>query len=339
MTGLVPFGSQAAITSEAVSADAAWATSPAALTPPRAITALLQPGYWTGLQPPAVFGYAHFVAVVWLVIVGALTACGAVFGSPWLARAGVKPFGSAIAGTSGRRNTNAPLAGDPRHSPLQLLARRAVTSAWNTLAWTCGRAVATHVALYYLLAVTTVYQLWAFGFHGGQPVIGAWIVGLVVLVALPAAVAAWTTARGASEPSPSTGGSVVFGPLLAGFTPTARWFGCLALAHRLLFAVVVVVAANRPAVQVVLLVALSLLWFAAVVSVQPYRHSGVQRFTVATAAFRVVVLLFTVAFIPTGVADYGEVSRIAGGGLCLALVFFPLELWTMGVFAVCRQQS
>jgi hypothetical protein len=92
---------------------------------PRAISALLQGGYWVDLGPDSVYTYSHIAAAVWLSASGMLAlVAGVVLSHRVLvaSRGGVRA-GSRVAALA---------------------------------AWACGRVAGVFLFLYYLLAVTTV---------------------------------------------------------------------------------------------------------------------------------------------------------------------------------------
>jgi hypothetical protein len=252
---------------------------------PHPIAALLQGGYWSNLSPDRLYAYSHFLAAGWLAGTGLLAlvvSClctGKVLGAP------------------------------SRRQPVAVTA----------VLWTLGRVVGAFMFVYYLLAVTTVYQLWAVDFATGSRAAVAWVVGLLVLVApLAAVLAAVAVSPTASTVGAGTMHHVVLGPLVAPFRPGCLWFGCAVLADRLLYAVVVVVASAWPVLQLVLVVARSLVFLALLVGLRPFRNPGVQQFSVAMAVVRALVLCLSVAFIPHAATHNPD--RVLAVGYAVALV-------------------
>ena len=90
---------------------------------PRAVSALLQGGYWAGLSPDTIYAYSHIAAAIWLAASGVLAMVVVLVLGKRLLPVGVT-------------------AARPR--PM-----------W-CVAWVVGRVMGVLLLLYYLLAVTTV---------------------------------------------------------------------------------------------------------------------------------------------------------------------------------------
>lgn len=90
---------------------------------PRAVSALLQGGYWAGLSPDTIYAYSHIAAAIWLAASGVLAMVVVLVLGKRLLPVGVT-------------------AARPR--PM-----------W-CVAWVVGRVMGVLLFLYYLLAVTTV---------------------------------------------------------------------------------------------------------------------------------------------------------------------------------------
>jgi hypothetical protein len=83
----------------------------------------------------------------------------------------------------------------------------------------------------------------------------------------------------------------------------------------------------------------ALVWLGLLLALRPYRNQGVQRFSVASAAFRVIILCLSIAFVPAGVTSSAEHARIVGGVVawmhvvwCVLLALLCLaKLWGLCV--------
>ena len=302
-TGLVPVKGEASFPYDV---DAGvWSGA----APPRAITGLLQGGYWTSLTPQALFSYSYFVTALWAAAVAIVAF---VVATVWASQ-----FSSAR-GLSRRRRGVGLGAGASPGDAVNLRATAPVSdqrpSVVTAALWMVGRLAALYSGVYYVLAVTTVFQLWHVAFVHGREAVVAWVLGIAVLL-LPVAGLLYLSCRRNVVVSAGTVNSatqLALGPLLASFRSGCAWFGVAILADRLLFAAIVVTASPRPVLQLVLVVARSLLWLALIAVSKPYRHLGVQRLSVALALFRPIILCLSVMFIPSAASDDGAWGIVCG---------------------------
>ncbi len=308
-TGLFPVGTEASV----VGAAEPVVTTVSAGGVPRAITALLQGSYWTSLAPSGVFAYSYIIAVLWLLMVIVASLVTAFVMAPQFASArGLSP--RLLASES-----ESPLpAGDGLFDRARAMRTGASRSVLKTaLLWTLGRLVAVHSFVYYVLCVSTVFQLWTADFVE----VTAWIVGCCVLLLPVACVLKVTRSRHVVVSALTTNSAtqLALGPLVSSFRSGYVWFGCAVLLDRLLFAVIVVTASPRPMLQLLLVVTRSLLWLLLVHAAKPYRNSGVQRLSVLLAVFRPVILCLSIMFIPSAASDDGAFELVYSVSLCVCM--------------------
>jgi hypothetical protein len=74
----------------------------------------------------------------------------------------------------------------------------------------------------------------------------------------------------------------------------------------------------------------ALVWLGLLLALRPYRNQGVQRFSVASAAFRVIILCLSIAFVPAGVTSSAEHARIVG-----AVVAWMHVVWCVLLALLC----
>ena len=203
-TGLVPVKGEASFPYDV---DAGvWSGA----APPRAITGLLQGGYWTSLTPQALFSYSYFVTALWAAAVAVVAF---VVATVWASQ-----FSSAR-GLSRRRRGVGLGAGASPSDAVNLRATAPVSdqrpSVVTAALWMVGRLAALYSGVYYVLAVTTVFQLWHVAFVHGREAVVAWVLGIAVLL-LPVAALLYLSCRRNVEQCDAAGAGSAAGVLPVG---------------------------------------------------------------------------------------------------------------------------
>ena len=240
-----------------------------------------------------------------------------------------------------------------------------------------GRVVGLWWFLYYLISTAVVYELWQSGGTGGPggafydyeapvavgsdegvdddlllvptppPTVAgmpmdalAWATLAVVLV-LPAVFIALvlSCAWRRSIRTSHSGVALVLSPIYASFTMDMRLWGLLSLLDRFASAVVLVTAAQRPTLQVLILSCKAVAWAGLLARYRPARNSLVHSATLATAVYRALILGFTVAYIPHAASGSADDIDAIGWVMALVHVAYFLTLLLLALVKLHRSCS